>query len=388
MIAAIAELGCSSHADPMSQATAGEVALSVVVEPMVTQANRCRECHGSIYAEWRSSRHAIATTSATYRIMQRQSETTTCGECHAPIETLAEEGVTCEGCHRIVAVTPDRAGARFTLDLSDNRELGSVCAPSAIYFHKSGCSPVVQAAAMCGSCHSWTVPAKGGGDLPIVTEFGEWQASTYRDTPCQSCHMPGTPREVATGAGVRPEVAGHLLLGTNDELRTRAVQLAIDASRDGSRIDVSITVTNTGAGHTIPSGLSGRQLILVVRVVAEHDEEIDRCERVYSRVLVDASGVEAPFYRADHMQSDKRIAAGATRVETCSLRRQTGDHPGPALQRSLARSILGPGGRPGFPPTRIIAQLLSRQMSPVLATAVGAPLAATALMAERSLAAP
>jgi hypothetical protein len=340
-------------ADPPPTAVAAST-----LEP--ARAARCGECHQQTHDEWASSSHARAATSPTYVAMKRAAGRGDCDRCHAPLSGHAGEGVTCDFCHRITDARPDRAGGAITLGLGDDRRRGALCDARTTYFHRSECSPLHRRSELCGACHLWTMP-RAGGELPIVTEYEEWQRGPYAEmgVSCQGCHMPAERREAATGAGVREEVHQHRWLGSLDDLRTRALTVTTVLATSGATSRLAIELTNDGAGHAVPSGLSGRQI--VIRVVASDGRgtELARQERVLSRVLVDATGAEAPFYLAERVGSDTRIAPEQTHREWFHL----------------------PYTRGG----RVTAQVLWRAMSPALAASIGAPEPETRVLYQRAM---
>jgi len=153
--------------------------------------------------------------------------------------------------------------------------------------------------------------------IPIFTEFAEWQKSPSGASGimCQDCHMPGAVAEVAPGSPPRAGVPHHGFMGEDGELARRALELSLVAKRKGARVTVTTTVRNQGAGHAMPAGLPGRQLVLRVFSLDAAGTELARREVIYTRRLVDARGAEVPFYRAVAEAADSRIAAGEARAE-------------------------------------------------------------------------
>jgi len=219
-----------------------------------------------------------------------------------------------------------RTGAGFDLDVLDNTRYGALCDAKNHYFHKVGCAPVFRDSRQCGSCHLYYERAEGGADLPVFTEYEEWEASlagSISET-CQDCHMPATAEEAAVGAGVRPGVAHHGFMGP-PSLHEHALGWRVTATGGSGVLHVQVELKNEKAGHAVPTGMPGRRVVLRVRVTAG-GKTLDAAERVYARVLVDEGGAEVPFYRAVRVASDRRIAAGAAAKEAFDL--QAPDAPG------------------------------------------------------------
>lgn len=254
-------------------------------------ASRCGECHDRAFVTWSGSAHARARSSRVWAAMKRDA---TCDRCHAPLHAELDEAVGCDGCHVMKAVD----AGWYALELGARVRYGPLCDAKAHYFHKMGCAPAFAEAEQCGACH---LMHEDGG-LPVFTEYEEWrQSSEAADgVPCQGCHMAGREGEVAVGAGVRTHVSDHGMLGSDGGLRAKAVRL--DAWLDGGVLVVE--VENEGAGHRIPAGLPGKQLVLR----AGADEVA-----VFSKVLVDAKGQEAPFNEAVRLERDDRLAPAEPR---------------------------------------------------------------------------
>jgi hypothetical protein len=274
----------------------------------VTGAGRCGECHEKMYDEWESSAHARAATSTAYRAAVAAANDPTCDRCHAPLaeptahDIVATEGVTCDVCHTLRPHAPAANPAALRLAIDDVVKYGPRCDLPDHYFHRMGCSPEHKQAVLCGACHWWQP-----GGLPVFTEYADWRAGPAADTACQTCHMPAGRAALAVGSPVRDGVPHHGMLGVASDLRRRALALEV-ASRDDAAADrlvVDVTLTNAGAGHHVPAGLPERRLAVRVAVGGELQT------RELGRVLVDAAGAEAPFWRAVRVASDTRIAPRA-----------------------------------------------------------------------------
>ena len=326
---------------------------------------RCGECHGPIAAQWSGSAHASASRTALYQAMRAKAPDGACDRCHSPLldrvapgELVASEGVTCELCHGIKGVVEHDGGAVYTLGLDENIKYGPHCDVRDNYFHKVGCSPLHAEARVCSGCHQWSMELPAGGHLAIFTEYDEWLGSgaAKAGIACQDCHMPGVAAEIALGSPVRASVSHHGLLGRDGALRRAALSLALTVDDATPKLRAAITLTNVGAGHKVPTGLPGRQVVLRVRVVDPQGREIDRAERIYARVLVDEGGVEVPFYAATREASDDRLGHREARQVTFLLE----------------------------PPAEgeVLAEVSWRELSPKLAESLGQPAPREIALAE------
>lgn len=188
----------------------------------------CRQCHAEVYDQWARSPHAHALESLAPRRMDPSDKETNCRPCHVPQPVLEQpagvpplarldhptEGVSCATCHQ--------QGEGFA---SARPALRGACNP--VY------QPRLTSVELCMSCHN----AHGTVD--------QWRSSSFaaEGKDCLSCH------------------SDHTMLGAHDSDSLRgALQLGL-AQRDGM---LWVGVTNSGAGHNVPSGRRSRSLVLVV----------------------------------------------------------------------------------------------------------------------------
>lgn len=137
--------------------------------------------------------------------------------------------------------------------------------------------PLLEESQFCAPCHYsvfW--------DTVIYNSFGEWLDSPYSvpktGKTCQQCHMPAPSildGQVMTN--VAPDKGGierdpltlyaHTNPGASSEaLLQNTAELTLSAERHGGALEVLVDVTNTGAGHHIPTDSPLRQIFLVVTV--------------------------------------------------------------------------------------------------------------------------
>jgi hypothetical protein len=290
----------------------------------VNAATRCAECHGELHAQWKASRHARAATSDLYVRTRKLAAKSECARCHEPLAKLVEadhpaarDGVNCDACHTLAAVDVGGESAAFQLRPEERTKFGPLCDAVDHYFHKMGCSPLHGESRFCASCHHWSENLQGGV-VRLLGEYEEWRESAYakKGTSCQDCHMPWSVAPVAAGAATRVNASHHGFWGEGGELRKRslAVKAAVDAS--GDRLKVRLVVKNAGAGHYVPTGVPDHRVVLEAALLDATGTELERAERTYGKVLVDANGAPAPFFRASKQTSDTRIAPEEERNET------------------------------------------------------------------------
>ncbi|MCA8942295.1 MAG: hypothetical protein KDB80_07005, partial [Planctomycetes bacterium] len=211
-------------------------------------------------------------------------------------------------------------------------------------------------AEMCGACHQYTNDHDEDGDHEEASSpegqatYEEWVNSPYGDPmaaqykTCVDCHMPiyGSTDVCALGLPPRPitQFRDHDIRGTTPQYLENAVNMALNVVNNGSTLDVQVDLTNYGAGHKVPTGVSPRNMILIVeawdnatgtllahdgsQVVDEHGgvggaygrlfgDYAGTAGKTYGKVANDPIGNKAPiFTEADTPRFDTRIAPLAT----------------------------------------------------------------------------
>ena len=219
-----------------------------------------------------------------------------CAACHAPMAAVdapysvdptqvtgvAAEGIGCDFCHKVWGVhlnplsglpyanmpgvlslefrRPPEVHQFFAGPLDDVGFAGS----------EDTYSPLQTQSQFCAACHYGVF-----WDTPIYNSFGEWLDSPYSDPEtgqvCQDCHMPslGAEHFAAHSQAMQREpdtIFSHQMPGALDEtLLQNTVGLDLNAERDEGVIQVQVRLTNTGAGHDVPTNSPLRQMLLVVR---------------------------------------------------------------------------------------------------------------------------
>lgn len=284
----------------------------------------CQSCHPDQVAQWRVSLHALAHSEVVYdayfvraSLDSKQKLETFCAGCHTPlgvhsgeipfkkapqkvgdtaVSEAATEGVQCDFCHTVSghkpfssAANPDFVGpANASFVLTPGRVKYGPFKESESPFHGTAYSKALSESAYCGTCHNVLHPANG---IVLEATFGEWQKSPYAaaGVSCQDCHMTTgltkravRPGKAATTGPKRKHISDHRFIGPNVlfakgeagealkqlslELMRRAAEVKVGAPRPGKAgLSVPVTVTNVGAGHYLPTGVTEvRQMWLEV----------------------------------------------------------------------------------------------------------------------------
>jgi hypothetical protein len=159
---------------------------------------------------------------------------------------------------------------------------------------------------------------------------------------CQTCHMPsdGVMTNVAPGAGgVERDpstIHAHTQPGASDEaLLQNTVTMTLSAQPVVGHVDVTVTITNTGAGHHVPTDFPGRQMILVVTATDGHGGSMAQYSgptvpgwggteaglpgKAFAKVLRDVQSGESPvvsYWKQALIVSDNRIPALQSDIST------------------------------------------------------------------------
>lgn len=336
--------------------------------------SKCRQCHAIIYSEWEGTMHFNAYLDPFYLEEVKVASNDTdgaldefCSRCHTPIGVISAEippidgsnmsdiaklGVQCDFCH-VVSGSNGTGNAPFTVSPGNTKWGPFDDAKSA--YHDSEYMELYTRSEYCGMCHQVINPVNG---LVIDDTYSSWNQSSYAEenVACQDCHMtPGIteyeakPGRSGSGAPKRDNIYTHDIVGGNAfipamfeagniagmavERLQRAATMTVSAPEtalQGEKIDLEVAVTNSGAGHNIPTGVAElRQMWLEVVVTDSSGREIYSsgtydakgniagAKKIYNNVLADGSGnVTTNFWIAGSILEDNRIAPGETVTQT------------------------------------------------------------------------
>jgi hypothetical protein len=274
-----------------------------------TDARSCGMCHPTQLAQWSGTLHAQSSADPFYQRVVHQAEADLpgvsefCASCHSPIAIYtgqdelnpasltgaAAGGLQCDFCHTVSAF---RHLGNFGFENTPGMlKYGPFGAQPPI-FHTVQESALHDSAEFCGMCHDVSHPLNG---LALETTFSEFKAGPYpaEGVKCQTCHMtPGLthfeafPGASANGAEEREHIWTHWFVGGNawipemmgnpgpaEIARARLAQAAavevLPYDIVGGELRLEVRVTNVGAGHKIPTGVTEeRQIWLEVELYA------------------------------------------------------------------------------------------------------------------------
>ena len=301
-------------------------------------------------------------------------ETGPCAACHAPVmalnrsdlrdpnkaESVVQEGITCDFCHKIWDVhleadgkpSPHRPGVQSLQFLRPSSGGQVFLGPlddtpgDDIYL------PLQNKSQFCAACHTETF-----WGVKIYNSFGEWLASPYNNAEtgktCQDCHMPHTganqfvqlPPDVTQYVPQRdPQtIFSHLMPGAADTaLLQETAVLQVETQWQSNVLNITAHVTNTGAGHNIPTDNPLRNIILLITAEDASGQPLKLNDgptipdwggvgdiatghyagqpgMLFAKILADYYTGETPAYaywRQTRLISDNRIPALATDTST------------------------------------------------------------------------
>ena len=310
-------------------------------------------CHSELQNQWADSMHAQSLDDPFYKMQTAQVEQDAgkdvvkfCDTCHAPAAVMsgnmknveandALNGITCTVCHQVVAQTakdPGNASLAYPKGGPDGVLHAQIMDPKAA--HQASGIKVYNSSEYCGACHNVSHPANG---LKLETTYDEWKESSFAKagTTCQNCHMASNASfkapvegQAAMGAPTRKDIFSMTFVGANvaqgnaelsSALLKKAAKVEISLPSDivpaGQEQVATVRVTNTGAGHSIPTGLTEvRNMWLVINAVDAKGNKTEIGRTEFGTKLTDDKGKEvgAKFWLGAKKKSDVRIKAGET----------------------------------------------------------------------------
>lgn len=304
--------------------------------PSLTSSQNCKQCHEEIHNHWMNAMHAMSLEDPIFKASYMESYFNTAGEakynclpCHAPVtrvnkdydlkDEITKEGVTCDFCHSIKKVDLDNNENPFELEIGNTKRgpLSNVSSPT----HETESSPIFKSSELCAGCHEYT-NEKG---ISILGTYSEWKESPFakEGTHCQDCHMPiisGNTVKSNIKSSIQEQINLHAISASHStEQLQKALKVEIkNVNQEGEIIEVVVGVSNVGSGHSVPTGISARQLILLVELRTPNEYFVQ--QKIYHRILSDEAGNEIKkeceaFLGAAKISFDNRLRPRETRTE-------------------------------------------------------------------------
>ncbi|NTU70514.1 MAG: hypothetical protein HGB10_01625 [Coriobacteriia bacterium] len=332
----------------------------------------CR-CHGQLVSEWQKSLHSKALSDPLFKVKVAEAEKAAgkeigvfCRRCHGPVANMSKEdggpmspvsaeGITCSFCHQITgAKTP--LGNVSQLVEPNGVMRAQIQDPKSP--HNPAYSEFHTTSDICGGCHNVNHPING---MHLESTYAEWKKSPQakQGTQCQDCHMSETPPlvgpstgQAATNAPQRDNIYHMTFAGAQVALGDAGRATAL--LKSAAKVDVvapeilagttapkvEVTVTNVGAGHKLPTGLTEvRQMWLVVVATDETGKETELGRHVYGTELKDAKGNSpVELWEAVGIAKDDRIAPGGSSKDSYEIALPAGVEAADITARLLYKS--------------------------------------------------
>ncbi len=338
------------------------------------QALQC-VCHNMLLTEWQESLHSRALEDPIFKLKVEEADGATggamgpfCRRCHAPVANMtgqegaeqltpaAGQSVVCSFCHQVtkVAEPPDNVSHLLAPTGVMRAQLKDAQAP-----HFTRYSALHESSRFCGGCHDLRHPETG---VRLLNTYTEWKGSPQAEkgVQCQDCHMSEAPPAVGPSTGFAAEAApqrdniyhmtfagAQVALG-NPSRATALLKSAakIDLSAPdimpaGGAADVTVKVTNVGAGHYLPTGVTEiRRMWLSVTVGDGDGTETELGRREFGTEFKDARGkhpVAAEL--AAGIAKDDRIPPMQSVTETYRLELPAGAQAADVRAQLLYQSV-------------------------------------------------
>lgn len=339
----------------------------------------CSNCHGSSFGEWDGSMHSNADSDFFYQAMLQEYGSDAeaqglppefCSRCHTPIgvvsaeippldgshlSEVSKEGVQCDFCHSVVE-SEGIGNAHYILKPGDVKwgNRANAEAPS----HEIEAHEFYNESRYCGMCHNIYHPVN---NLTLAATYTEWAESPYVEegVNCQACHMtPGivnfeeNPGKAASTGPDREHVYTHYFVGANAfvtgvmgegrhekravEYLQHAAKLDVKAPESAEpkeNVGVEVQITNVGAGHKIPTGVTEDREMWLELIVEDsegrelyHSGDLDSAGKIdsgttiYHTVFADSEGKPTVrVWEAETILSDNRVRPKESVVEKHSF---------------------------------------------------------------------
>ena len=339
----------------------------------------CANCHPMIYPQWASNAHGGAIGNERFFSFYNGTDTSgnptslsgylvdfpatagNCATCHSPGAAIDEpfttnmneirgdviSGIHCDFCHKAGKIYLNPADLQVYDNVPGILAMGLLRPPEGDQIFigpypdihdPDTYNPTMSESEFCATCHQFSF-----WGTEIYNSYGEWLASSYAEEgiTCQDCHMPPSGDAYFAlpdqgGLAHPPEdIPSHFQLGLKDtEFMQTTLEMKVKTTINQDKLTLEVTITNTNAGHHVPTDHPGRHLILLVEAVNQEGEQLPLLSgpripewagdlggnpgTIYAKILEDALTGEYPvvnYWNPTLIHSDNRIPANQTQNE-------------------------------------------------------------------------
>jgi len=340
----------------------------------------CGNCHPMIVSQWITNAHGGGISNPRFYSLYNGTDITGttpvspgylddfpntaghCANCHAPgvgidnymstdmnaVRDVITAGIHCDLCHKVGGVYLNSATNSVYHNVPGVQSQRMLRPPAGdnIFFgpyddihDPDTYLPMISESQFCAPCHQFSM-----WGTPIYESYEEWLTSPFAEqgVTCQNCHMPpnGDTYFVLPEKGGLPHppetIPSHQQLGaTSLELQQNTVSITLSAQHNAGQIQVTVTLTNTGAGHHVPTDFPGRQMLLVITAtngsgqaltLLQGDtipdwggDQAGRPGKAYAKILKDVLSGQSPvvsYWKQTLIVSDNRLPALQSDVST------------------------------------------------------------------------
>ncbi len=335
-----------------------EVPLGTNTGYAFVESTDCGVCHPNQEAEWNNSAMALAGTNTWVHdiyagdgtagglggfvytrdsVFAGTNPDSECASCHQPERWVSAgfsgrmegptdgtypsnavtHGISCDVCHKIADVDVDRINTpgifpgAVTINLPASGQVQYGAYPDADFHAVGTMEPAYQPqlmAEVCGACHQdKNDPNEDHSYDGIISEptYTEWIESPFGDPnsthfkTCVDCHMPASGQ---TQACINvpyhrdpSAIRSHVIEGTTAAYLDNAVELTLQANDVGGELQVQVDILNSLTGHHVPTGVTIRNMILVVQAWEDGNDPLtDPLVNTSTQVIHDLGGVGNP----------------------------------------------------------------------------------------------
>ena len=335
----------------------------------------CGDCHPQILPQWQANAHAGSVSNPRFYSMYNGTDTSgaipvapgfvndfpgtagNCASCHAPgsavdgylvtdlnaVRGELTAGIHCDYCHKVGgvfldpsagSVYPNSPGVISQRILRPPAEEQIFIGPYDDIPDPDTYLPLFSESQFCAPCHQFSF-----WGIPIYESFNEWLGSPYAQAgiTCQDCHMPpnGDTHYALPEVGGLPHppesIPSHLQLGAESvNLLQNSVDLSVQMNQIGSMVEIEVVITNSSAGHHVPTDHPGRHLILHIVLEDESGLPLEQLSgpvvpgwggfqagepgKAFGKILRDLESGKYPvvsYWKQTSLLADNRIPAGA-----------------------------------------------------------------------------
>ncbi|MBI2571142.1 MAG: hypothetical protein HYV63_29400 [Candidatus Schekmanbacteria bacterium] len=300
------------HTFAVADAFAHPLATPANVSPGALSAKTCGACHADFYAEWSTSMHARAWTDPYFQVDFRyDGSLPVCKNCHIPLDRqqeqlvlgfrdderfdpilapnpafspeLQSEGVTCAACHlrggQIAGPLGTAAAAHPVTPMGDPNETCIRCHVVGgrrwdAFYRLPPCGTVAEIRDTAGG-------STAGADQ------AELFARDAASLGCVRCHMPPVERTLVPGGTSRPARRHWWRGGHSPDMVRSGLAVDFDAQQGICPTpELTLSVTNVGADHYLPTGTPDRMLTLAISLYDAAGAEVETRRQTLERTIL------------------------------------------------------------------------------------------------------